>query len=163
MTLADAPIELRATTRPVEPLADPIGVFAAAQARELPASLWLQPDRGLAIVGVGRAWSVEAAGPGRFGVAAGRWRELAADLRRRDPSAAPILLGGLGFTGERPPADDVWAGFGASSLVMHELTWVVRPGTSTCTTVRAPGGDVLEPPTPTADAPVGSSAAYAAT
>ena len=56
---------------------------------------------------------------------AGRWRELAADLRRRDPSAAPILLGGLGFTGERPPADDVWAGFGASSLVLHELTWEI--------------------------------------
>ena len=39
----------------------------------------------------------------------------------RVAGASPVLMGGLGFTGRRPGDDDVWAPFGAASLVLPQL------------------------------------------
>ena len=46
---------------------DPIAVYAAGVESGLEAALWLRGSEDLALVGLGRAWSVEAEGDGRFG------------------------------------------------------------------------------------------------
>jgi len=120
------PGRLRSTSREVDPI-DPIAVFAAASARGLEAALWLQPAADRSIVGVGRAWAVEEGGGDRFEASAHAWRSLLADglvsSERRGPTeGGPILLGGLGFTGRTPEADDPWAAFGSASLVLPSLT-----------------------------------------
>ncbi len=120
---------VRAATIPIDAV-DPIGLYAAAVELGLEAALWFRPADDLALVGIGRAWSVDADGPGRFAAADAAWRDLVASSGLLDtgdeawelPSGVgPVLLGGLGFTG-RPPAEaDAWAPFGAASLVLPEL------------------------------------------
>ena len=116
----------------VIPALDPIGLFAAAAEADLEAALWLQPSEGLVIVGVGRAWAAEGEGPDRFRAAEAAWRVLVEDAVS-EGDAAPTLLGGLGFAGRRPAADDPWASFGPSSLVLPELLLATRDGTTTLT------------------------------
>jgi isochorismate synthase len=103
----------------------PIDLFAAALEARLEPSIWLQPVDGFSIVGVGRAWSVQAEGPGRFGAVAGAWDRLLSSARIGGADSAgraggPLLMGGLGFTGETP-ADPAWSAFGAASLAVPEL------------------------------------------
>jgi isochorismate synthase len=130
---------LRASTRPA-PAVDPISLFAAAREEDLEAALWLQPSAGFALVGIGRAWSVECAGADRFSVAAEAWSARLGGVAIEVPAGSPrgvgpILLGGLGFTGHPPAADDPWAPFGAASLVLPALTFAKANGTTFVTTV----------------------------
>jgi isochorismate synthase len=113
------------------PAIDPIALFAAAQEAELESALWLRPSEGFALVGVGRAWAVEAEGPARFREAEAAWRGLVRDAHL--DGAVPALLGGLGFAGRRPEPGDPWAPFGASSLVLPELLLATRDGAITVT------------------------------
>ena len=109
---------LASVTAPIAAI-DPIALFAAAVEADLEAALWLQPAEGIALVGIGRAWSTAFEGPDRFADAERAWRELLRTARVAD--ANPVLMGGLGFTG-RPPVDtDVWSAFGPASLVLPEL------------------------------------------
>lgn len=125
---ARAPDELRVAVEGAGEL-DPVALFAAARELDLEAALWLQPAAGFAQVGIGRAWVVEADGPGRFVEAAAAWGALTAglawpgDLPR---GAGPVLVGGLGFSPGRP-SDPAWAGFAAASLVLPSLTWARTP------------------------------------
>ncbi len=128
---------LVASTLPV-PAIDPISLYAAAVEARLEAALWMRPSDGMAFVGIGRAWAVEPEGADRFRAAEAAWRELiAAGQMDRSASlpagAGPILLGAMGFTGRRPDADDPWGPFGASSLVLPELTLSVTGDTATLT------------------------------
>jgi isochorismate synthase len=104
---------------------EPIALFAAAIETGLEAALWLRPAEGTALVGIGRAWAVEADGAARFHDAETAWRALvrdaALDGSPADRGGAPLLLGGLGFTGRRPDDGDPWAPFCASSLVLPVL------------------------------------------
>jgi isochorismate synthase len=123
---------LLASATAAAPSLDPIALYAAAVEADLEAALWLRPSEGTAFVGIGRAWAVEAAGPPRFGEAEAAWRELLDDARGDRPSdappgAGPVLLGGMGFTGREPAADDPWRPFGPSSLVLPELLLTVTP------------------------------------
>jgi isochorismate synthase len=125
---------LRAVTRTAQEV-DAIGLFAAAREQDLEVALWLQPAAGFALVGIGRAWSVEAAGADRFGRAAAAWQDLHAGAAIEVPPGSPrgvgpVLLGGLGFTGNLPADDDPWNPFGAASLVLPELTYARAHGTS---------------------------------
>jgi len=109
---------------------DPIALVAAALEADHEVALWLRPSEGLALVGVGRAWAVEAAGPGRFAEAEHAWRAALAEAAvDRDgvaeAMAGPVLLGALGFSGRVPGPDDPWAPFGPSSLVLPELLLAV--------------------------------------
>ncbi len=117
---------------------DPIALFAVARALDLEAALWLQPAIGRSTVGIGRAWSVEAAGPDRFQDAASAWHDVLQDAIVSGATAAvdagPRLLGALGFTGVAPAPDDVWGPFGASSLVLPTFT-VSSSGSATTLTV----------------------------
>jgi isochorismate synthase len=117
---------------------DPISLYAAAVEAELEAALWLRPSEGVAFVGIGRAWATEPEGPARFRIAENAWRELVRDARIDRPDGegrgtGPVLLGALGFTGRRPPADDVWGPFGPASLVLPELLLTVAPGGASVT------------------------------
>jgi len=148
---------------------DAIALFAAARELDLEAALWLQPSEGMAIVGIGRAWAVEPGGPARFAEAGRSWRALvarhgdgaagardgAASARSgagdgaAEPSglprgAGPVLLGGLGFTGRTPAADDEWAPFGSASLVLPELAFARTSG-GAFVTAAVTGGDGTGP------------------
>ena len=133
------PRRLGTATLAIDPL-DPIDLFAAARALDLEAALWLQPSADRSIVGVGRAWAVEPAGPGRFVEAADAWREVLAEADTTGApddgkaDGGPVLLGGLGFSGLQPEAGDPWAPFGASSLVLPTFG-VTRHGSSATLTV----------------------------
>jgi len=133
------PLRLAATTLAVAPL-DPIDLFAAARALDFEAALWLQPAADRSIVGVGRAWAIEATGPDRFTKASDAWRRVLADAVRmgapgdRDAAGGLVLLGGLGFSGTQPEAGDPWSSFGASSLVLPTFG-VSRHGSSATLTV----------------------------
>lgn len=125
------PAPLVSTTLDVAAL-DAIDLFAAARSFDLEAALWLQPAADRSIVGIGRAWAVEAGGPDRFSTATAEWRAVLVDALGPDTSAQPpqtglTLLGGLGFTGQRPAADDPWAPFGPASLVLPSFG-VVQSG-----------------------------------
>ncbi len=54
---------LVSTVLPVEAV-DPVALFAAAEATGAERALWLQPDAGFALLGVGSAWSMRASGAG---------------------------------------------------------------------------------------------------
>jgi isochorismate synthase len=114
------------------PAADPIGLFAAAVEADLEAALWLRPSEGLALVGAGRAWAAEGAGPGRFHEAEAAWRAVMGGAAL-EGEAAPTLLGGLGFAGRTPSADDPWAPFGPSSLVLPKLLYAMQGGAAVLT------------------------------
>ncbi|MHB8893206.1 MAG: isochorismate synthase [Candidatus Limnocylindrales bacterium] len=113
---------------------DPISLYAAAVEADLETALWLRPSEGSAFVGIGRAWATEPDGPARFRTAEAAWRDLLRDARIDRPDGdgrgtGPVLLGAMGFTGRTPAADDVWAPFGPSSLVLPELVLsVTRDG-----------------------------------
>lgn len=126
---------------------DPIDLFAAARWLDLEAALWLQPAADRSIVGIGRAWAVEAGGPDRFSVATAAWRAVLAGAIGSGaltelPESGPVLLGGLGFTGRIPAADDPWAPFGPASLVLPSFA-VVRSGAQAYLTVAA-GPDQID-------------------
>jgi menaquinone-specific isochorismate synthase len=104
---------------------DPISLYAAAAEAGLEAALWLRASEDLAVVGIGRAWSVEPDGDDRFATADRAWRSIVDVLGPDDPAlprgVGPILLGGMGFTGRAPANDDTWGPFGAASLVLPEV------------------------------------------
>ncbi len=152
---ANEPSTLVAVTEPV-PTVDAITLYAAAVEADLEAALWLRPSQGMALVGIGRAWATEPQGPDRFATAEIEWHNLLASARLdvvgatpaggdtgprteskdTEPNEAiggPTLLGGLGFTGRTPAADDPWGPFGASSLVLPQLLLATRDGRSTVT------------------------------
>jgi isochorismate synthase len=125
---------LIAATLPI-PAIDPIDLFAAARALGFEAALWLQPAAGRSIVGVGRAWAVEPDGTDRFAMAADAWRAVLTEaFLSGTGEAGPTLLGGLGFTGLTPAAEDRWSPFGAASLVLPTFC-VSHDGSATTLTV----------------------------
>jgi len=123
---------------------DPIALYAAGVEAGLEAALWLRASEDLALVGLGRAWSVEADGDGRFAAADRAWRALTTDLGPDDPTwpsgVGPLLMGGLGFSGRVPAAGDTWEPFGAASLVLPECIAARTGGSSWITTTTADGG-----------------------
>jgi len=107
------------------PALNPVDLFAAALRSGQQPCLWLQPVDGFAMVGIGRAWSIGADGPDRFGAAAGAWERLLSSARIGGDKTAgravgPLLIGGLGFAGDAP-ADAGWTPFGAASMAVPEL------------------------------------------
>ncbi len=159
-----APGSMRAWTRPA-PAVDAISLFAAARDEDLEAALWLQPSAGFAIVGIGRAWSIEPVGADRFDRAAACWRALLERAAIDVPAGSsrgvgPVLVGGLGFTGRAPGVSEPWAPFGAASLVLPALTYARAEGASHVTIAEtAPeSGDTARAADRPADSPDPSAA-----
>ena len=97
MTIA-AERDLVVRTDPADTF-DPIAVYAAGVEAGLESALWLRASDDLALVGLGRAWSVEAHGDGRFATADAAWRALIRRFGPDDPAwpsgVGPVLLGGI--------------------------------------------------------------------
>ena len=133
---------LVARTDPAEAF-DPIAVYAAGVEAGLEVALWLRGSEDLALVGLGRAWSVEAEGDDRFAASARAWQTVADVFGPDDPSwpsgVGPLLMGGLGFTGRRPAPGDTWESFGAASLVLPEFIAARTGGSTWITTTTADG------------------------
>jgi len=98
----------------------------------------MQPERGLALVGIGAAlqWR-PASREQRFGTAAHFVSEAAPHLRglaeQVDPGlsaapAGPILCGGFAFDSEPDGNPSRWGGFGAGLLVVPELLGIAAAG-----------------------------------
>lgn len=139
------------------PAVDPVALFAAARGMGDEPSLWLQPSRVSALLGLGAAWTVRASGPGRFGEVERAWSALLEDALVSDEEAphggGPLLLGGFGFA-DAVASAPTWRGFEAASLVLPSLlitqttsgSWltasqVVDPGITA-----GDGGDALAIP-----------------
>ncbi len=115
-TLVSATVEVAAV--------DPVSLFDAARDEGADPSLWLQPDRHMALVSVGEAWSIRSSGESRFEEIAAAWAALL-DGASIGPGvgprgSGPLLLGGFGFAAE-PSTSPPWRGFETASFVTPSL------------------------------------------
>jgi isochorismate synthase len=115
---------------------DPLAVFAAAGSQRR--FCWIQPEEGLALVGIGAAllWRPESR-PDRFAEAAGFASRLVPLLgssaagptgESREILPGPILCGGFAFDSKPDEHLSPWADFGAGALVVPELTGIAQRG-----------------------------------
>ena len=108
---------------------DPLSAFAAAA--EADRALWLRPEAGESLVGLGAAHVLRASGPDRFARLADAWRNLLGDALIEDqaglPSSGPLLLGGFAFDPLRP-SSAAWAAFGDAHLVLPGSSLAQRDG-----------------------------------
>ena len=120
---------------PAVPGADPLSAFAAAPAGSR-RFCWIQPERGLAIAGIGAALQWQPAGRrGRFSEAARFVSEVSRDLQGVAEVTAPgtgpsgpLLCGGFAFDSQPGGEQSRWAGFGAGMLVLPELLGIAEGG-----------------------------------
>jgi salicylate biosynthesis isochorismate synthase len=116
---------LAALTLSADPAIDPTAVALASRRPGEPWMCLEHPERhGSALAALGCAQAIEAAGAGRFGAVASRWRALAAAASVDDP-ASLVAAGGFAFApdgGESPP----WEGFAPASLHVSEVALVRR-------------------------------------
>lgn len=121
---------LISATVPVAPV-DPIALHGLA--RPLGASLWMQPEAGVAFVGVGEAWAARQSHEARFQVISVAWQMLieGAIIETGDAprEAGPLLLGGFGF-GDEPPESETWEGFEAGCMTLPALSLSTTPAGS---------------------------------
>ena len=114
---------------------DPVAVFAASS--EQHRTLWMRPESGLSLVGLGAVETIAPVGDGRFSATSAARTALAARTRRIGPrnAPAPVILGGFSFScadqsPEPPPGEETtfpdWTGFSDAHWVLPELTVVDR-------------------------------------
>ena len=134
---------------PVE-AADPVALVPAAWALGLDPMLWLQPSQRFGLLGLGTAWSVDAAGRGRFAAVQRAWSGLLEDAvladARTPRGSGPLLLGGFGFA-DAAATSPTWRGFEAASLALPRLLLTITPVGGWLT-----ASHVVEPGTGTDDA-----------
>ena len=77
---------------------DPVAVFAASD--EQHRTLWMRPESGLSIVGLGAVETIAPVGDGRFSATSAARAALAARTQRIGPTnaPAPVILGGFSFS-----------------------------------------------------------------
>jgi salicylate biosynthesis isochorismate synthase len=101
---------------PLSPDADPTAIACASRAPGEPWFTFEQPDRGVALAGLGEATRVEASGAERFAVAGARWRALSATA----VGDRLVAVGGFAFAPEGGGSPR-WSGFEPASLVVPEV------------------------------------------
>ena len=127
--------DLRCQELPAPPGADPLDAFAVAPAGSR-RFCWIQPERGLAIAGIGAALQWQPASQrGRFAEAARFVSEVSRDLHGvaelGAPGTAPsgpLLCGGFAFDSQPGGEQSRWAAFGAGMLVLPELLGIAEGG-----------------------------------
>jgi menaquinone-specific isochorismate synthase len=121
---------------------DPVSVFMTATDGHR--ALWIRPELGQAIVGIGAVETIEPYGENRFSAASAARAALGARVRRHGPAdaPAPVLLGGFSFaTGSSKHGPD-WTGFPDARWVLPEITFVDRAdGSWLIAAVRMASGD----------------------
>ena len=114
---------------------DPVAVFAASAQQHR--ALWIRPDFGLSLVGLGAVETIAPVGDGRFSAASAARAALAARTQRIGPrdAPAPVLVGGFSFacadqSAQLAPdgqaASPDWTGFPDARWVLPEITVVDR-------------------------------------
>lgn len=99
----------------------------AAASAGAPTFYWEHPTEELAILGIGVAHEIRARGRTRFADAAAQAKALLAEIRRLDPDANPLVVGGFGFAATDAPTAE-WREFPAARLFVPEICWVLRDG-----------------------------------
>jgi isochorismate synthase len=113
-------VSVTARVRPQDPLA----LFAQGVGVTHNRLFWSVPASGLAVAGLGAAWHVAAAGPGRFAQAADAWRDLIenacidADLAL--PFSGPMAAAGFSFDPLRPDSG-LWEGYSDGLLLLPRV------------------------------------------
>jgi len=139
--LRDALRRVRITVKPVlvsatvvvSPL-DLLDPFARAGALGLDRLYWERPDAGMALLGIGAAWSVEAGAV----ESARAWQNLLRDAVIDDGDSAcgrlagPLLMGGFAFDPCRP-STPLWDGYPAGLLTLPRLLLSTDDGVTTLT------------------------------
>jgi salicylate biosynthesis isochorismate synthase len=119
---------------PLERQADPSAIVAASRRPGEPWFCFEQPDRGgSALAALGCLVALEARGPDRFAGIARRWRALAAGAFTETPDGPPgsglVALGGFAFAPEGG-ASPRWSGFAPGSLIVPEVSFARRAGST---------------------------------
>jgi isochorismate synthase len=121
---------LAGITLPLPATVDPSAVMFASRRPDEPWFCFEQPDRdGAALAALGCVRRLEGRGPGRFGRAAGAWRDLIAaaeaDAADGPPGAGLVAVGGFAFAADGGTAPH-WAGFAAADLMVPEVALARR-------------------------------------
>jgi len=103
---------------------DPIDAFAQA-AGASDRCLWLQPEAGFALVGIGAAYVIEPTGSDRFAAADAAWRALLDGALIVGDGPGPAVIGGFAFDPERP-ATPRWHGFPDARLILPRQTLTLQ-------------------------------------
>ena len=118
---------LVSATVPVAPV-DPVALVGMA--RPLGASLWMQPQAGVAHVGIGEAWAARQSHAARFQVISLAWQMLLddaiVDTGNAPRGVGPLLLGGFAFD-EEPSTSSTWEGFEAGCMTLPALLLSTTP------------------------------------
>lgn len=108
---------------------DPSAVVCASRREGEAWFVFEQPDRGrAALAALGEVAHLQASGPDRFAVVAGRWRALVAASVGDPPEGiggGPLAVGGFAFAPEGGSAPH-WAGFQPASLIVPEVALTRR-------------------------------------
>lgn len=104
---------------------DPLALFARGLGVTHNRLFWSVPARGLAVAGLGCAWSFGASGPERFRATATAWRDLithaAIDADPKLPFSGPMAAVGFSFDPLRTPSGR-WDGYPDGLLLLPRLT-----------------------------------------
>ncbi len=102
--------------------------------------LWMRPDAGIELVGVGSAWECISGGPTRFKDTGRAWQGLIRDAVGEGGGAGPLAMAGFAFSPEGARGPE-WDGFPGGVLVLPALTVYQAAGTAVVTlaAVIAPG------------------------
>jgi isochorismate synthase len=137
---------LASVTVPVDPGLDVSAAVLAARTTTDRYFCFEQPDRdGFALVGLGQAAVLEAAGPQRFGEVAAAARELGrgaiTDGLDGAPSASgPVFVGGFAFA-DHGGATPEWSSLAPSTLVLPEVSFARHRGEGRMTVSVVVDGD----------------------
>jgi isochorismate synthase len=112
---------LASLTEPIGP-ADLLSMFHTRAEDHQERFLWLQPDSGFSITGVGAAYEIETNGPNRFSDTAAAWDALcSAPLIEPDNApCGPVLMGGFSFD-QGQPASKMWRDYPDGRMVLPRL------------------------------------------
>lgn len=103
---------------------DPLALFARGLGVTHNRLFWSRPSDGLAVAGLGAAWSFAASGPDRFAAAAAAWRELiesaAIDADPALPFSGPMAAAGFAFDPLRL-TEGGWDGYADGLLLLPRL------------------------------------------
>ena len=131
---------LAAVTVELSGALDPAAVAFASRREREPWFVFEQPDRGArALAALGEAQELRASGAGRFERLAAAWRDLCThavtDPADGSHAAGAVAVGGAAFAPDGATSPQ-WRGFGASSLVVPEVS-IARSGERVTMTLAA--------------------------